>query len=69
MPECSLEQVATWLVKSRHEYMAKKGEWAVGVQKYFEGGMYQNSQTSKPDEGDIFTDNPAIRAQKQLEES
>ena len=49
MPESSLEQAGEWLVKAYREHEAAKGKFAVGPQRFFSEGRYQ--QSKPPNQG------------------
>lgn len=61
-----LDEVAEWLVNAYREHRRDKGHFAVGPQKFFSEGRYQSLATATS-RTDIFEDNPATRALKQLE--
>lgn len=62
MPESSLEQVGEWLVKAYRHHEAAKGKFAVGPQRFFSEGRYQ--QSKPPESAALF--NPAEATIQQL---
>jgi hypothetical protein len=67
IPEDTLEQVGEWLVQAYRAHRSSQGKYAVGPQKFFGEGRYQSSDPSPSQKTNLLTDNPATRAQAQME--
>src|SRR5205807_8431667 len=48
MPESSLEQVGEWLVKAYRDHEAANDKFAVGPQRFFSEGRYQQFKPPSP---------------------
>ncbi|MGC1646693.1 MAG: hypothetical protein WA741_12750 [Candidatus Sulfotelmatobacter sp.] len=66
MPEASLDQVGTWLVRAYVNRRAAKGDFAGGPQKFFEQALYRNYE-GENSYSSAGSDNPATRALAQME--
>ena len=67
MPEASLEQVGEWLVRAYDDYRAEKGKSALLPQIFFSQALYRPPSDSKRSKTNVLADNPATRAQAQME--
>jgi len=68
MPEASLEQVGSWLVRAYLNRRAAKGDFAGGPQKFFEQALYREYATEPRSLAtNVLLDNPATRALAQME--
>jgi hypothetical protein len=67
VPEASLEQVGEWLVRAYADYRAEKGNSALLPQIYFSQALYRPPSNSGRSKTNVLIDNPATRAQAQME--
>jgi hypothetical protein len=68
MPEASLEEVGTWLVRAYVNRRAAKGDFAGAPQKFFEQALYREYSTDACNPvTNVLLDNPATRALAQME--